>query len=457
MKSLQRLCFAACALFVLSLPLTTVALAQQIAGKIPERAFTLEECLKIAAGENLDVQDALTRFEDAAASTRRAFGQYLPSVSVTLGYDRNLNSVTAFNFGGQVTEVPITNPNFFFASGNINYLLFDGLAREHNNAAAQASLTSANQNAIFTRRRILNTVRSQYLNVLRAKQTLNIRREDFEVGKKQLERLRAQFEAGVVAIATVYTQEADVANRELAIVQAENDLEIAKGTLLATLGMDPTANVDFTDITIPASIGESEIQAFRASIGNLNQAQRLASEKRLDVASAQSSVEAAQAGVRAAQGSWLPTLSASYRYSWNGNNVELFGFGAQQGLGVVLSYPLFNGFQREVDIQRAQIREQQAAIQKRFTEQRLSVDVQNALAQLNAAEKSLDITNRALKAAQQNFDAAEERFKVGAANILDYTTANSNLATARINRSNALYNYIAAQYQTQFALGLLEE
>jgi outer membrane protein len=240
-------------------------------------------------------------------------------------------------------------------------------------------------------------------------------------------------------------------------VQAENDLDLAKGTLLTTLGMNPSVNADFADVATPTTITEAELKAFRASIGDFPQAQPLALSKRLDYVAAQASLEAAQANTKVSQATWLPTVNAAYRFNWNGNNLGVFGQYAQQGLGLQLDYTLFNGFQREVSVQRSQIREQQAVIQKHLAEQRISADVQNAFIQLNTAEKSLDITARSLKAAQQNFDAAEERFKVGAANILDYTTANGTLATAKINRSNALYNYLAAQYQIKFALGLLEE
>lgn len=426
------------------------------AGSVAMRVLTLEECLKIAVGENLDVRTAIATAQDAAATTRTTFGQYLPNASVSLGYNRTLNTVTGFNLGGSIQEVPITNPDIFFASGNVNYTIFDGLARENNNAAAQSNLTAADQNASQTRRRILNTVRTQYFSVLRAKQTLRVRQEDFEVGKKQLERIRAQREAGVVAIAAVYGQEADVANRELAIVQAENDLEFAKGTLLTTLGMNPSVVSDFSDVQIP-STSEEDIKAFRSSIGEPAQAQTIAAAKRLDNSAAQASLEGAQASVRAAQATWLPTIGLGYQYSWNGNSLGDFGQYARQGLGLSLDYTIFNGFQREVSIQRAQIREQQSLIQKRQAEQRISADVQNGFIQLNAAEKNLDITARALKAAQQNFDAAEERFKVGAANILDLTTANANLATSKINRITAIYNYLGAQYQMKFALGTLDE
>jgi outer membrane protein len=290
---------------------------------------------------------------------------------------------------------------------------------------------------------------------MRSKQVLKVRQEDFQIGKKQLERIKAQYEAGVIAVATVYTQEVDVANRELAIVQAESDLELAKGALLTTLGMNPGEPADFADIT-QQSATESDIRAFRTEIGDFNKAYSTASDKRLDLAAAKASIEAANAGVNVAQAAYFPTVSATAGYNWNSPLVGNFQYGTQT-LGLNFRYSIFDGLDRDARAQIARASVIQSGVQKRQSEQRVASDVQNAFIQLNTSEKNLDITARSLKAAQQNFEAAEERFKVGAANILDLTTANGNLATAKINRINALYNYIGAQYQMKFALGILDE
>jgi outer membrane protein len=434
----------------------------------PVRTFTLEECLKIAVGDNPEVQLASVQLQNAAGVTKSAFAGFLPSVSINGGYNRTLNDTTLRVFPRprpnssevELAFTPFYTPdvfrNGFSLNGSIDYVIFNGLQRENGYAQAQASQRSSELTFFHTRRLILATVRSQYLTIMRSKQVLRVRQEDFAIGKKQLERIRAQYEAGVIAIAVVYTQEADLANRELIVVQAENELEAAKGTLLATLGMNPGVPSEFTDITTPQTIGTSDVQAFRTSIGEFTKAFTGALDKRADLASAKASIDAANAGVGVAQAGYLPTVTANASYNWNSPVVGNFQY-ASQSIGLNFRYLIFDGFDRDAGSQRARALVLQAEIQKRQAEQRIATDVQNAFIQLNASEKNIDITLRALKAAQQNFEAADERFKVGAANILDFTTANANLATSKINRITALYNYIGAQYQMKFALGLLDE
>ncbi|TAE34301.1 MAG: TolC family protein [Candidatus Kapaibacterium sp.] len=432
------------------------------------RTFTLEECLKFALGDNPEILAASGQFQEAAGRTKSAFASFLPTLSINGGYNRGLNDTTLNIFPRQNPDTkqvelaftPFYNPeifrNNFALNANLNYTVFNGFQRENVYAQAQASQSASDYTLSQTRRRILASVRSQYLAVMRVKQILRVRQEDFTIGKKQLERIRAQFEAGVIPIATVFTQEADLANRELAVVQAENDVELAKGTLLSTLGLNPGAAADFADLATPQTLTPSDMQAFRATVGDFSKAFSSALEKRADFAASKASLDAANAGIAVANAAWLPTVNASAGYNWNSPAVGNFQYGSQS-LGINFRYLLFDGFDRDASNQRARAQVSQIEAQKRQAEQRIASDVQNGFIQLNTSEKNLDITARALKAAQQNFDAAEERFKVGAANILDLTTANANLATAKINRITALYNYLGAQYQMKFALGTLDE
>lgn len=456
MKTFRFFLFACCSVVLLA----QSASAQQVAGNSSTRTLTLEECLKIAAGDNLDVQSALARVNGAAADLKVAQGQYLPTASGSIGYGRSIplsGTQTVFVGGVPITrEISQEQLNSLSASLNVSYTAFDFFQRENTISQRAHTNDAVNQNVIVARQRALANVRSQYLSVLRAKQVVNVRREDLEVGKKQLERIKAQRDAGVVAVAAVYAQEADLGTRELNLAQAENDLETAKGTLLTTLGMNPGIPVEMTETGISTEIKTEEIASFRAMYNNYKATLDQALSKRIDRTAAQETVKASEAGLAAAKASYLPTIGVGAGWSWQ--NYQFGGFeNSRPFVGANVSFNIFDGFQREQGVQNVQVQLTQNQIQLRQAEQRIAGDVQNAYIQMNASEKNIDITARALKAAQQNFEAAEERFKVGAANILDLTTANGNLATSKINRINALYNYIGAQYQMKFALGILDE
>ena len=106
-------------------------------------------------------------------------------------------------------------------------------------------------------------------------------------------------------------------------------------------------------------------------------------------------------------------------------------------------------------VAKSNVQLQQTELEYKRIEQTVRTQLQTGLLNLNAAEKQIDITDRSLKSADQNYLSAKERFEVGTSGIVEYQTANTQFVTAKINRINAVYNYIDAQYQIKFALGNL--
>ena len=90
-------------------------------------------------------------------------------------------------------------------------------------------------------------------------------------------------------------------------------------------------------------------------------------------------------------------------------------------------------------------------------EQQIGQGVRSAYLQLAAAEKGLDISDRALKSARTSFDAMQERFNVGGAQLVELQQANYQLTTATINRVTAVYAYLDARTFVEFATGLFGE
>jgi outer membrane protein len=435
--------------------MSSVAVAQVSGNNV--RTMTLEDCLRIAAGENLDVLNQRAQISSAQSQIGLANAEYLPTVSIATGWQRNLFLVsTPIVVQGVVIGEQRPADNNFNASLRINYNVFDGFNREGNIDQAKAGFEATTKNAQFTLQRILNSVRAQYITVMRAQQVLGVRKQDVETGKQQLTRVRAQFEAGTIPVANVYTQEADNGNREVLLVQAENDLEIAKNNLLTSLGMNAQQAINFASMNIPTSLSQNDMDQFRGSLGSFGQLGATALGNRGDYAVTRHNIEAAEGNLLASKSGWYPSVNLFGGWFWNG--IEFSNFDrAQKFLSLSLSIPIFDGFRRDNRTQNAQAQLLQRQYDARSTELRISNELQNALTQLATAEKQVDVTTRAFKAADQNFNAADERYKVGAANYLDFVNANFQLTNARINRINALYNYVGAQYQIQFAMGTLDK
>jgi outer membrane protein TolC len=435
--------------------LTSLSLGQTAGDSV--RVYTLDECIAVALRDNPTLAREQKNIEIGQSALTRAFGAYLPSLGASAGYSRQLNveGGRAVNIGGQVFVLGPPEPNSYSLSAAASYTLFNGFSREASYSQAQHELSAASMSYERTRQQIIVQVRTQYYDVLRAMQTVRIRHENLELGKQELARVRALYDAGRVPITTVYAQEADLGTRELEVLTAENALAQAKAVLLATMGQPPDMNAEFAELSVPTTVSDSDIAAFRKEIGSPPAAVATALERRSDWRALEARIRAADDAVSIAQAAFLPLVSLNSGWSWSNTRVAQFAEFGRYFVSLSVQVPIFDNFGAATQRQQAVLQMEQRQLDQRQLELQIRTEVRQALLELDAAEKQLDITARALRAAEQNFNAARERFQLGAGTQLEYLTASSQLVNARINRITAIYAYHAARARVLFAMGIL--
>jgi outer membrane protein len=336
-----------------------------------------------------------------------------------------------------------------------NYTIFDGFSRESNYSNSKISVDVTKNTLEQTRLQTSIDIRRQYLTVLRNKQVVEIRKENLALGKAQLDQLKAAVEIGTNQIGVVFTQEAEIGNRELEVVTAENNYNISKAQLLSTMGLSPDTPAEFIDASIQNEIQKSEISSFRQKIGSKDKAIETSLQQRLNLKVADLNKEVAKTNLTASRSGYLPSISASGGWSWSNSELNSFGLLGRSFVGVNLSIPIFDQFQTNSRVQSAELTIKQRDIEKEQAVQTVKTEVQTTLLNLDAAEKQLEITDKTVVSSEVNNKIITERFGNGLATIIDILTANNQLVTSKITKTNAVYNYIDAQFQVLNALGIL--
>jgi outer membrane protein len=421
------------------------------------QVFTLSECLKIARQKNPRLKVAEANISTAGAEITSAFGNFLPSATFNMGYTRQLNVEAGqkINIGGQTIVVGKIEPNSYNMSLSLNYNLFDGFSREAQYNSAKEKLNSAFSSYSQTISDIEIGVYRAYINALRLTKILEARRKDFELGQKELERVRALFEAGSIPITNVLSQEAELANKEILIIQAENDLKNAKAVLLSSMGMEPEINFEISEKDIPLEYSEEEIAQFRSQFGVLEKVLPKVLSNRKDLLALEQQITASQANLTIARANYFPTLSAYGGWSWANNEFNKFSELGRSFVGLALRVPIFENFKTNYQIELAKAQIVELETQKLQLEQNIKSQLIQAINNLDAAEKQLSATKKSVEAAEKNFQSARERYNVGSASVTDYLLANNLLVNAQINQINAIYGYYLAQKELLYTIGLL--
>ncbi len=423
-----------------------------------ENILTLNECIAIAIQQNPEILKSNARLQTSGADITSAFGNFLPSVDFSMGYSRQLNvgGGRTVNVGGQIIRVPSPNPNSYNMSAGANYLIFDGFSRGANYNRAQSNFEATFASDQHTKSSVVYDIYDKYIQVIQSKQILKIRMENLELGKKQLEQIQAQFDAGTLHIGAVYSQEADLGQREFELVTAENNLDIAKANLLTTMGLYPDVSVDFDEYSLPQEITDVEVDEFRKNVGSYESATQNAIKNRKDLIALNKSIEASESSLTIAESGYYPSVSAYGGWSWANSEFDQFDDLGRSYIGLNLRVPIFDNFNTNYQIQSAKAQLYQSEIDRSHQENLVMASLKIAYLDLESAEKKLEISKRSYKAAEVNYESYKERFDVGKSNITDLLNANKMLMEAQINRTTAVYDYFGAQKAIQFNLGQLD-
>ncbi|QLH53562.1 MAG: hypothetical protein CH6_1661 [Candidatus Kapaibacterium sp.] len=425
--------------------------------KATKKVYSLDECLAIARESNPQIKIAESQISTAGAEITSAFGNYLPSANFNMGYTRQLNveSGQKINIGGQTIVVGRIEPNSYNMSLTLNYNLFDGFAREAQYSSAKENLNSVYSKYSQALQDVEINVYRTYVNVLRTKKILEARRQDFEVARKELERVEARYKAGAVPYANVLTQEAELANKEILVIQAENDLKNAKANLLIAMGLKPEVDIDVKEEDVKADFSEEEINKFRAEVGDYETLVKKALSNRSDMLAIEQQIASSRANLTIARAGYFPSLSAFGGWSWANNEFRNFSDLGRSFVGLSLRIPIFENFKSNYQIELARAQILQLEMQKLQLEQTVRNQIIQAMNNLESAEKQLVAAKKSLESAQKNFESAQERYRLGSIGIVDYVYANNLLISSKINHINSIYNYYQAQKELLYSIGSL--
>ncbi len=418
-------------------------------------SYTLPEIIEIAMNQNLDVLSSKALITASNSSIKSAFGSYLPNVSYTMGYSRQLNTAggQTVNVGGQIIPLGETPPNSYNMGVSAGMYLFDGFNREANFTSAQTNFEKAKLSFEQTKNFIKINVIRKYFDYALKKQVVEFRKDNLDKGKKELESIKAKNEVGQIPITIVYSKEADLGSLELELAKSENDLNLSRVSLLSFIGLEPIQNADFVTEIERFKTDETEIQNFRKSVGNYQDAVKNALKNRKDYQASLKSLEYYNAQTRIARSYYFPKLQLGGGWSWSNNEFVDFSNKGRSYIGLNLSVPIFDGFATNTQIQFSEYNYKVQEYQKINLERTIATEIEQAFLNLEASEKQIKIAEKSAFASEMNLKVLQERFNVGTASIMDLITANNLYINSKINYISSLYYYLLAQKDIEYFIG----
>jgi outer membrane protein TolC len=181
----------------------------------------------------------------------------------------------------------------------------------------------------------------------------------------------------------------------------------------------------------------------------------------VQVSEAQARAAGAQVAVSRAQ--YFPSLSASLRQSWAGTQTSSgvipnpinwpSPLNNTWSVSLGVSWPLFNGFSREGAVTQALANREAAEASAADARRQANATFTQQLAALEAAAQQVTIGTASRAAAEENLRVQQERYRLGAATIVDVLTAQVSLGQAEVSLVQARLAVLTAKAQIEALVG----
>ncbi|PYY09658.1 MAG: hypothetical protein DMG69_09120 [Acidobacteria bacterium] len=399
-----------------------------------------------------------------------------------INYSQTFENGTAFQAGFSATKLSSNSTfNSFNPSiaSSLNFQFAQPLLRNRWLFANQAPLVIARRNvrqslANFEAQvsdDILRAV-SQYWNVVEARGNLEVARKSQDAADASYKRDKRALELGALPPLDIYRSESQVAARRVQVIQAEYALKQAEDTFRFTVGADLDPYFRAIDLGLTETPeSEGELLTIDAAA-----ALEMALDTRPEFDAVRQSLANDHTNIRLAHNNLLPDLRLGGTYSSNGlggNQIDsvtpaqvtpgglgdslnqVFGFGfPSYGFSLTLNLPIKNRG-AQADLGTGLVARRRDLYNERLLREQITLEVANAVHQLEQAKLSLAASKESLDLAQKNLAAEQRKYELGSETIFFVLEAQTELAQAESGLLQAEIGYRLAVAAVDHATGNL--
>jgi outer membrane protein len=400
--------------------------------------MTLEEVVRRAVLASPQIAQAAGAVQTSETAERTAFGAFLPNLNLSSNATRQSQNRYDPTLGTTISG----QSDSYSAGLSTSLDLFTGGRRGADLDRTRAQTDAYEAALIEQRYTVTRNAKAAYYDVLRGADLIRSAEARLSRAAQVLDAAQRRNEVGSGTRSDLLRAQLEVTNSRQALLQARNQKRNATFSLGRVVGVDgPVDAADEPPVVV------TELELTREQLLELVHAASPA------VMTARASEAAAAAAVRAARSQYLPTLTSTGNYNMANRAASFGDFQGSWNVRLGLSFPVFNRFQREETIERAQVQSSLARIQAEDTRRLARVNLERVLGGLETAAQQIALAQEALEVAEEDARVQQERYRLGVSTILDQVTSQENIVRAEADLIAARYDYQLARAELEALIG----
>jgi len=435
---------------MMNVRLTAVALLMLIGNGLTQAPLTLDEALRMAQQNNLQLKKQQQKQKIAEREVAIRRGQFLPSLEVS----------AASSYTDEIAEleIPFALPNgqrprielgghdrTDFAIG-VRQPIFTGFRLRHQLALAKTALESEQARLAFLNQQTAFQVYLLFYQAQSLKKERRIQEASLTRLAVQLDQTRNLLKAAqVMAYDTL-----QVFNQALQLrIQADQN---QRDQRLADLQM-----TRLLDLAEARPMAEADLLQPAAVVPPLDSLKQQARRQRPELAGIRLGQRAAELTRKLAASNYFPEVGAEAKYHYAKPGIDQFAneWMDYATIGVSLQWNLWRGQQDRHRVQQAEIEYERLTLEERELLRNLEYDVEKSWENRQFAIKQIQLAERLFAQQEERYRIVTAQQREGVATTNDVIVAEADLTQAELQLQRALIQYYISRAEMLLATGTI--
>lgn len=371
--------------------------------------------------ERIEVKQPLSQFTDPA---KDFVHQFIP--------DDQFISGILDQIGANTLVFPLTPRNLTSVGLTAEWIVFSGGKRIRASKIGNTMIDLARENREQTDATQRTLLAESYFGLRLAQEVVNVRQETYNSLKQHYENALKLEAQGMIDKAGRLFAQVNMDEAARSLEAAQKEVTVVQSALRTLLNLKDSNNIQptsplFINSILPAK--EEFLQAMRTENYVVNQLQL------------QSNIARQQ--LRIDQSSYLPDIALFGKQT-------LYAHGIQSNLvprtmvGIGFTWNLFDGLARERRIRQSKLAQQTLALGQEKAKEDLSVGIDKFYSQLQKAQDNVRALNTTVELSEELVRIRKKSFAEGMATSTEVVDAETMLATVRVAKLAAYYEYDVA-------------
>lgn len=431
------------------------------AAQAQPRMLSLDEAIKLSLQNSNTVKLNQARIAGATATLREARERRLPDLSISGSYLRlnqptvdlkmKLGSSTQSGEqqGGTGTGTTsggssITVDQAMYGMASLSLPIFAGFRIQHGVESAKYLEQAAKLDATQDKQEVIQNTIAAYSNMYKAKAALDIVKENLKQSQQRVSDFSNLEQNGLLARNDLLKAQLQQSNIELALLDAENNWKITYINMNLMLGLDENTEIIPDSNTFIATTDANTFEHWESE----------ALHNRKDLTALDYRRKAAQAGIKAAQGEYYPSLALTAGYVALDVPDVLTVTNAVNG-GVGLKYSPSSLWKTGSKVAQAKARMQEVEINRNMLSDAVRLQTAQAYQSYLSTTKKIEVYAKASEQANENYRIVKNKYDNSLANTTDLLEADVAQLQARLNYAFAKADAMVAYNKLLETSGML--